>query len=89
MYLVYHFDIPKNAPDSDLPTDDVLAAQFEKEFLEQQENNARHHRKPQNPGGKGAADERAKGPKLGGSRSARAQMRAREEEDKKKEDVKR
>jgi hypothetical protein len=61
-----------------------VAARFEKEFLEAQESNARVARNPKiPPGGKGAVDDRAKGPKLGGSRSARAQMRAKEEAEKK------
>jgi hypothetical protein len=69
----------------------VLAERFEKEYAEQQEHHARTARKPiLPPGPKGALDDRAKGPKLGGSRSARAQMRAKEEAEKKEaEGVKR
>ncbi|KAF2195088.1 hypothetical protein K469DRAFT_722406 [Zopfia rhizophila CBS 207.26] len=57
--------------------DDVLAEQFRREFLESIES----RRKPAPPGGpKGAKEQTQKGPKLGGSRSARAAMRLQEEQ---------
>ncbi|KAF2205062.1 hypothetical protein GQ43DRAFT_76255 [Delitschia confertaspora ATCC 74209] len=75
---VYHFELEKSAPESDQPTDEVMAEQFQREFLETLEN--QRIRKPPVPTGAKGAEERAKGPKLGGSRSARAMMKAKEEE---------
>ena len=56
--------------------DERVAEQFRREFLDAQQ--ARRKRQPANPPAKGkdaAAEAKAKGPKLGGSRSARAAMR--------------
>ncbi|KAL9125894.1 MAG: hypothetical protein Q9217_004967 [Psora testacea] len=70
-------------PGDDQAADDRIAEQFRRDFLEaihQRRAKARH--KPQSSGGGGkgkAVNERPKGPKLGGSRSARAAMREREE----------
>ncbi|KAF1985875.1 hypothetical protein K402DRAFT_413122 [Aulographum hederae CBS 113979] len=69
--------------DDQVPADDRIAEQFQKEFLESL--NAGRRRPPAPPPSKGAKpDEKPKGPKLGGSRSARAAMRERDEKSKKK-----
>jgi len=58
--------------------DDFMAEQFQREYFETvQSNNVR--RAPPGPPSSGKGDDRPKGPKLGGSRSARAAMRAQEE----------
>ncbi|KAF9634598.1 hypothetical protein BFW01_g5493 [Lasiodiplodia theobromae] len=64
--------------------DDRIVEQFRRDFMEAVQT--RHNRRPPaSSAAKGkAADERPKGPKLGGSRSARAAMRAAEEKQKKK-----
>lgn len=80
---LFHFDVERPAPEPEQPTDDVLAEQFQREFLESQEN-MRIQKKPQEKAGAKGVEDRAKGPKLGGSRSARAQMREKEEKEKKK-----
>lgn len=78
-------DAPTDATD-DQAADDRIAEQFRREFLDAIQN--KHIRKtaPAPPGpAKGTkGEERPKGPKLGGSRSARAAMRAREEKAAKK-----
>ncbi|KAF2269123.1 hypothetical protein CC78DRAFT_303805 [Lojkania enalia] len=62
----------------DQAADDVLMEQFRREYLESMES--RNQRKPAIPPGPKGALEQPKGPKLGGSRSARAAMRLREEQ---------
>ncbi|TKA62512.1 hypothetical protein B0A49_09229 [Cryomyces minteri] len=66
----------------DQAADDRIAEQFRREFMDA--INSKHVRRtaPTMPGGPtkgGKVDDRPKGPKLGGSRSARAAMRALEE----------
>ena len=70
--------------EDDQAADDRIAEQFRRDFLDA--ITQRRKRAKQAPGGSGSggakgkvADERPKGPKLGGSRSARAAMREREE----------
>jgi len=58
--------------------DDFMAEQFQREYFETVQNN-HIKRAPPGPPGSGKGDDRPKGPKLGGSRSARAAMRAQEE----------
>ncbi|KAL1640106.1 hypothetical protein SLS58_007220 [Diplodia intermedia] len=64
--------------------DDRIVEQFRRDFMEAVQT--RHNRRPPASASakNKAADERPKGPKLGGSRSARAAMRAAEEKQKKK-----
>ncbi|KAF2008449.1 hypothetical protein BU24DRAFT_429304 [Aaosphaeria arxii CBS 175.79] len=75
-----YFEEAKPAPkptDPNRDADDAIAEQFRLDFLESIEN--RHRRAAPPPNAKGAK-EHPKGPKLGGSRSARAAMRAQEEQ---------
>lgn len=63
--------------------DDLIAERFRQEFMEQIRNNNVRRTQPKPPtAGKGEVQ--ARGPKLGGSRSARAAMRALEEKAAKK-----
>lgn len=57
--------------------DAAMVEKFRQEFLESMES---RQRKPAQPPGAKGAKEPAKGPKLGGSRSARAAMRLQEEQ---------
>lgn len=67
----------------DQAADDRVVEQFRREFMEAVQT--RNRRNPPAPVGKGGkVEERPKGPKLGGSRSARAAMRAMEEQQKAK-----
>lgn len=61
--------------------DDRVAEQFRREFMEAVSSRNFRRRQPKPPGVKG--EEKIKGPKLGGSRSARAAMRAKQQEEKK------
>ncbi|KAK5018283.1 hypothetical protein LTR39_001072 [Cryomyces antarcticus] len=83
------YDEPDQAlnPNEDQAADDRIAEQFRREFMDA--INSKHIRRtaPTMPGGPtkgGKVDDRPKGPKLGGSRSARAAMRALEEKAAKK-----
>jgi len=59
-------------------TEDAMVEQFRLEFLESMEPHSQ--KKPAAPSGPKGAKEPARGPKLGGSRSARAAMRLQEEQ---------
>lgn len=75
----------QNEPDGDEAADDRIVEQFRRDFMEAVQT--RNNRRPPasaSSAAKGKADERPKGPKLGGSRSARAAMRAMEEKQGKK-----
>lgn len=67
---------------NDQDADDAMEQQFRREYFDQmEERNQQQQRKPPTvPGPRGAKQEPSKGPKLGGSRSARAQMRLLEEQ---------
>jgi hypothetical protein len=69
---------------TDKNADEVMAEQFRREFLEA-ETARMQPRKPAMPPSKGDIKDQPKGPKMGGSRSARAAaiQRAQEEQDKK------
>ncbi|KAI9725570.1 MAG: hypothetical protein M1828_003058 [Chrysothrix sp. TS-e1954] len=73
---VYDEDTSKDPTTNDSRDEEAFAAQFEKQFLENDEK----RRQPPPPPSKVAKgeDKKAKGPKLGGSRSARAAMHAQE-----------
>ena len=79
------YDEPEvNLSNDDQAADDRLAEQFKREFIEavaqrRQKTTLQAMRKP----GQGPMDDQ-KGPKLGGSRSARAAMRELQEKSKKK-----
>ncbi|KAF2639944.1 hypothetical protein P280DRAFT_381672, partial [Massarina eburnea CBS 473.64] len=64
---------------SDANNDDAMAEQFRREFLESMEA-ARQQRKPATTTGAKDAKEAPRGPKLGGSRNARAAMRLQQEQ---------
>ncbi|KAF2007772.1 hypothetical protein P154DRAFT_528451 [Amniculicola lignicola CBS 123094] len=66
----------ENSGDNDT-NDATMAEAFRREYLESQES--RNQRKPAPPPGVKGVKEQPKGPKLGGSRSARAAMRLQEE----------
>ncbi|KAJ9667822.1 hypothetical protein H2201_002008 [Coniosporium apollinis] len=68
----------------DQAADDLIAEQFRQEFMEQIRNNNVRRTQPKPPGAAGKGEVQARGPKLGGSRSARAAMRAQEEKAAKK-----
>lgn len=69
---------PSPAAEGSTNTDDAMVEQFRREFLESIE--PRIQKKPAMPPGPKGAKEPPKGPKLGGSRSARAAMRLQEEQ---------
>ena len=78
------YDDPADAPpgdsnNGDLGTDEKIAEQFRKDFIDAMESRQRnrHSGQPKMPAGK-LGDVGQRGPKLGGSRSARAAMRERE-----------
>jgi hypothetical protein len=66
------------AATGDADNDDAMVEKFRQEFLESMES--RQQRKPAPPPGPKGVKEPPKGPKLGGSRSARAAMRLQEEQ---------
>ena len=80
------YDEPDFAIDDneDQAADDRIAEQFRREFLDALNTRSNRKKPPAVPPGKGAEVEKAKGPKLGGSRNARAAMRAQEEASKKR-----
>lgn len=87
MCIVDLYDEPNTGPNinEDQAADERLAEEFRREFMDAV--TSRNIRKaPAPPGGpsKGGKNEAPKGPKLGGSRSARAAMRALEEKAAKK-----
>lgn len=67
---------------NDQAADEIVAERFRREFMEAQTKNARRAPPPAQKAKPG--EEKPKGPKLGGSRSARAALRAMEEKGKKK-----
>jgi hypothetical protein len=81
---VYAVDIYDEVPaepttvDDDQAADDVIAEAFRKEFMDAVSQRQRKKAAPAQPparGPGGKREEELKGPKLGGSRSARAAMR--------------
>ena len=79
------YDEPEvQLPNDDQSNDDRIAEQFRREFLDAVSQ--RNQKKPQTAKkpGPGGVDDSQKGPKLGGSRSARAAMRELQEKAKKK-----
>ncbi|KAF1810776.1 hypothetical protein P152DRAFT_483503 [Eremomyces bilateralis CBS 781.70] len=69
---------------NDQAADDTIAEQFRRDFMEAQNKNMRRAAPPPPSQKVKPGEERPKGPKLGGSRSARAALRALEEKGKKK-----
>jgi hypothetical protein len=69
-------DILALNPEGDEALDAILADQFRQDFIDRAESKRRGPLAPP-PAGKG--EEKPKGPKLGGSRMARAAMRQQEE----------
>lgn len=73
------YDEPEDEPNlDDQEADDRIAEQFRRDFMDaiQSRRRARTNTKPATTsGGSGSKVEPPKGPKLGGSRSARAAMR--------------
>ena len=78
------YDEPE-PPDNnnDLNADERIAEQFRQDFMDAMQARQRHHAagQPKPPAGK-ASETSQKGPKLGGSRSARAAMREKELQEK-------
>ena len=70
--------------DDDQAADDRVAEQFRREFLDAISNRRRRAAQARKSAKRKEADVQPRGPKLGGSRSARAAMREREEAAKKK-----
>ena len=68
----------------DQAADDRIAEQFRREFMDAISSRQKRAAQAKKSGKRKEADEQPKGPKLGGSRSARAAMREREEAAKKK-----
>lgn len=80
-----HFDTGSLVDPSDAAADDELAARFQAEFLEAWAERRDVNKKPPAPApAKPGEGDLMKGPKLGGSRSARAAMHAAEKEREKK-----
>ncbi|KAI9770990.1 MAG: hypothetical protein M1840_002694 [Geoglossum simile] len=69
---------PPTKPDDEQAADDRIAEQFRREFMDAISSRRRRAAPVAAKGGK-KKDERPKGPKLGGSRSARAAMREQQE----------
>ncbi|KAH0536910.1 hypothetical protein FGG08_006248 [Glutinoglossum americanum] len=69
---------PPTKPDDEQAADDRIAEQFRREFMDAISSRRRRTAPSAAKGGK-KKDERPKGPKLGGSRSARAAMREQQE----------
>ena len=66
-------------PNDDQAADDRIAEQFRREFLDAVSNRKQKQVQDKKPGRGEKVDEQPKGPKLGGSRSARAAMREKQE----------
>lgn len=81
---IYDDPDQQNETEGDEAADDRIVEQFRREFMEAVQT--RNNRRPpaSATAAKGKVDDRPKGPKLGGSRSARAAMRAMEEKQGKK-----
>jgi hypothetical protein len=78
---IYDTPKPVTAPNDDQAADDRLAEQFRREFMDVV---AQRKQKASSAAKAGTADP-SKGPKLGGSRAARAQMAAMKEQQEKGE----
>lgn len=80
-YVVEMYDEPvqpERAINDDQAADDRIAEEFRREFMDAVSQRHRKKAAPPPPGGSGGKkgeEELLKGPKLGGSRSARAAMR--------------
>ena len=85
MIAVEIYDEPETEPtNDDQAADDRIAEQFRREFMDAI-TSRRHRKAPATKAAGGAkVDDRPKGPKLGGSRSARAAMREQQEKAAKK-----
>ena len=70
--------------DDDQAADDRIAEQFRKEFMDAVSSRQQKAAQAKKPAKGKEVDDQPRGPKLGGSRSARAAMREREEAEKKK-----
>ena len=82
--IVNHYEHDPEVPitgEGDQAADDILAERFRQEYLDSIESRNVQQRKPPVPPGIGnkKGEDKTKGPKLGGSRSARAAMRLQEE----------
>jgi hypothetical protein len=74
------YDEPEDeGPDDDQAADDRIAEQFRREFMDAISSRKQKAAQDKKPVRGQPVDERPKGPKLGGSRSARAAMREKEE----------
>lgn len=70
-------------PDDTQAADDRIAEQFRRDFLDAIHNRHRRRGPPKGAANRVKKDDRPKGPKLGGSRSARAAMREQQQQAKK------
>lgn len=74
--LVDIYDEPEiELSNDDQAADDRIAEQFRREFMDAVSERRQKMAQPSKRSGPGAGDDKPKGPKLGGSRSARAAMR--------------
>lgn len=74
------YDEPDDeGPDDDQAADDRIAEQFRREFLDAVSNRKQKTAPDKKPVGGKPVDDAPRGPKLGGSRSARAAMREKQE----------
>ncbi len=79
------YDEPEvELPNDDQAADDRIAEQFRREFMDAISQRRQKTTQPGKKPGPGAVDDKPKGPKLGGSRSARAAMRELQEKGTKK-----
>lgn len=84
-YLVDIYDEPEvELANDDQAADDRIAEQFRREFMDAVSQRRQKTTQVAKKPGPGAVDDAHKGPKLGGSRSARAAMRELQEKAKKK-----
>ena len=65
-------------PGDGIAADDFLAEQFQREYMEAAQNRNNLKKPPAANSTKGKVEDKAKGPKLGGSRSTRAAYHAQE-----------
>lgn len=85
IYLVGIYDEPEvDLPNDDQAADDRIAEQFRKEFMDAISSRRQKTAQTAKKDSRGKEEEKPKGPKLGGSRSARAAMREQQEKAAKK-----
>lgn len=78
------YDEPEDAPKDDQAADDRIAEQFRKDFMDAISSRRQKSSHAAKKARRAKVDDKPRGPKLGGSRSARAAMRELQEKAAKK-----